>query len=196
MFNIQKFINVFEAGYFIFDIAITSIANKGLKFDNLQIQLFFHHFVSIFGICVGLYMDHFFGSISQLTMITELSTISLNIRAIMVYHKQQGSLLYIFNGFIMTISFYFIRILWYHFIIFGLFIDFGIYYGEQFWASIYPEPAKVRVIYISYFVYFLLYCLQLFWFSKILAGLLKAFGVEAYLDKQINDEENSEKKNN
>jgi len=35
MFNIQKFINVFEAGYFIFDIAFTYIANNGKKLDNL-----------------------------------------------------------------------------------------------------------------------------------------------------------------
>jgi hypothetical protein len=54
--------------------------------------------------------------------------------------------------------------------------DFILYRGLSFWQT-YPKE-KWTVCYIAIVLYILMYVLQLFWFSKILYGLLKALGIE------------------
>ena len=60
-----------------------------------------------------------------------------------------------------------------------------IYHDYAFMPSIYQnDQIKIGLIYFSVVVYLMMYGLQLFWFSKIVVGLLKALGVgDLFLNK-------------
>ena len=143
--------------------------------------MLFHHILVLFGINVGLYMDGFFGSISQITALTEGSTLFVNLRCLLLYHKQEGKPLYSINGLFMCISFFVFRIIYYNYVIFTLWDEVIIKRDQSFWDTMYPDPTKAFMCKLSMVVYFVFYLLQLFWFSKILAGLLRVLGFEDLL---------------
>lgn len=136
--------------------------------------------VGIGGALIGTYIGGFLGSISQLTWVTELSTPFVNLRALMSIHKTTGNLVYVVNGLLMTVVFYVVRVFFYNYMIFWKIHDFCFYRHLHFWST-YPEHfhfwAKLAIV-----MYFLMYCLQLFWFSKILFGLLKALGFDKAIE--------------
>ena len=76
----------------------------------------------------------------------------------------------------MTIFFFWFRVYYYYYMIFMKMQDFILYRGLSFWQT-YPKE-KWNACYIAITLYILMYILQLFWFSKILYGLLKALGIE------------------
>lgn len=77
-----------------------------------------HHVLGITGACLGIHIGGFLGSISQLTTITEISTVFVNFRSILVYHHATDNIVYAINGLMMTFSFFIVRVLFYYYIIF------------------------------------------------------------------------------
>jgi hypothetical protein len=60
-----------------------------------------------------------------------------------------------------------------------------LYRSASFWNMY--EPHLHKWCYLAIALYILMYCLQLFWFSKILHGLLKALGFESIIDGPTTD---------
>ena len=134
-----------------------------------------HHAIGLSGIVITTQTSGFFGSICQITLITELSTPFVNMRTILAYHKQEKSYLYIFNGIMMTVSFFFLRVCYYYYMIFNQMVIYCLYRRDSFW-DLY-EPYMYKWCYLSVTLYFFMYALNLYWFSKMLYGLMKALGL-------------------
>ena len=144
-----------------------------------MIQMYIHHSIVLLGTGLSIYMTGFIGSVDQISFLTEGSTQFVNLRQILCLHKQEGKPFYVFNGIMMGISFYVFRIVFYHYVIWGYALEFTVYRAEGFWDVLYPEPFMSFIAKVSIVLYFMLFLLQLFWFSKIFAGILKAIGAEA-----------------
>ena len=110
--------------------------------SKLMIQLYIHHFIGLFGICVGLFMDGFFGSISQLTWFTEGSTFFVDLRHLLLFLKLENSLLYLVNGFFMCVTFFIFRVLYYDYVIFTVIKEWSLYRSEAFWDVLYQDQMK------------------------------------------------------
>lgn len=134
-----------------------------------------HHLNGFIAQVMGVYIGGFFGSITNLTMITELSTSFVSIRVVLAIHHLQDTVFYFWNGLALTFSFLFFRVFFYYYIIFWKVVDFCCYRQSSFWATYPPEMHKF--CYLGIFLYILMYLLQLFWFSKIIEGCLKQLGV-------------------
>jgi len=145
-----------------------------------MMQTYFHHLSGVFGIILALWLGGFFGSMSQLTWITEASTFFVNMRAIMAYHKMQSHPLYIANGLLMTIAFFVFRICYYYFMVFSHIQIYTLYRSYSFW-SLYPEDMH-KWCYLAMALYFSMYILNMFWFSKIVMGSLKALGIDKAIE--------------
>jgi len=152
-----------------------------------MIQTYFHHACGIFGALLGNYVGGFFGSISQLTWITELSTPFTNGRALLAYHKKQDSVVYLLNGLMMLVSFFVVRVCYYYYMIFNQMQIYCMYRSNSFW-HLYPAEHH-KWCYLAMFLYFSMYILQLFWFSKILDGFLKAIGLNLEAVEEKSDKE-------
>jgi hypothetical protein len=133
----------------------------------------FHHLVSLIGIFISLHVGGLIGSISHLTWLTEGATLFVNLRHLLAYHNYQTGILYTLNGFFLAASFAIFRIWYYHFMIFSVLVHYVIYRGGSFWSIFYKDKLSQRLVTFSIVIYILMYFLQLFWFTKILAGLLK-----------------------
>jgi len=125
-----------------------------------------HHLISIIGCCYSIKVGGFIGSISQLSFLTELSTSFVNIRALI----PKNSILYILNGFCMVVSFTVFRIFWYNFVIFDQFQMYIMYRGFHFW-QLYDKADHFGVQVLIWFA-MILFGLNLFWYSKMVSGLL------------------------
>lgn len=137
-----------------------------------------HHATSIFGVFVGIYLEGMIGSLSHLTWLTEGSTFFVDLRHLMVYHKMEGTFVYIANGALMCLSFFVFRIVYYHIVIFEYLVHYCLYRTEAFWALQFPDPFKCKLAQFSIVMYVLMYGLQLLWFTKIASGLLEALGLK------------------
>ena len=102
-------------------------------------------------------------------------------RTILAHHKLQKSTLYVVNGLLMTWSFFWVRVVFYSYMIFGVFLDYCVYRAHSFW-SMYDETTR-PLMYISLGLYVLMYLLNLFWFVKIFMGCAKAFGIVGKVQK-------------
>uniref|UniRef100_A0A7S3IL81 TLC domain-containing protein n=1 Tax=Strombidium inclinatum TaxID=197538 RepID=A0A7S3IL81_9SPIT len=185
MFPIQKYLNCFSIGYFLQDTFICTVVSGN---SSLMIQTYFHHIVGGSGSVMAVVIGGFFGSMCQLSYITEISTFFLNVRALMAEHKLDNQPLYYANGLVLTGAFFVFRVFFYHYMIFWKIQDYAFYRYQSFW-TLYP-PEHYWMCCSCILLYTFMYFLQLFWFSKILFGLLKAFGV----DKAIQATEKAEQK--
>jgi len=72
-------------------------------------------------------------------------------------------------------------------------VNFALYRYHHFWA-LYPDTTTSNIVIFSIAAYTLMYCLQLFWFSKMLYGFLKIMGLDITIEKTGNEEMSDEKK--
>ena len=93
----------------------------------------------------------------------------------MAEHELKDSVLYYANGILLTLFFFLFRVCFYYYMIFFVITDFTMYRSKAFWATYAPEDHITAMTAI--FLYVSMFILQLYWFSKILYGLLRAFGV-------------------
>lgn len=143
--------------------------------DALMIQTFLHHALAITGCSLGIYIGGFLGSASQLTWFTEISTPFVNFRALLAYHKLNNTRLYALNGIIMTAVFFLGRVIFYYYIVFLKCLDMVAYRSISFWP-LYPEEHH-KYCYFCITMYCTMYLLNLFWFSKMMAGFCKGLGL-------------------
>ena len=122
-----------------------------------------------------------FGSICHLTVMTELSTPFVNLRAILAQHKMTNTKLYSINGIMMALMFFLFRMCFYYYMIFIVIEKFVFYRSDVFWDT-YPKH-QYWACYVCMVLYMIMYLLNVYWFSKIFAGLMKAFGVFNALEK-------------
>lgn len=108
--------------------------------SKLSNEMHFHHVLSLYGVFVSIYIGGFIGSISQLTWITEGSTLFVNIRHMMVFHKLEETKLYLVNGVCIALSFAIFRIYYYHFMIFDIIVHYVLYRAGSFWKVFYTDP--------------------------------------------------------
>ena len=183
MFNIQKYADMMTIGYLVQDAIFCTIYGK---MDAALMQTYIHHLLGIGGCVTATYVGGFFGSISQLTIITELSTPFVNLRWILAKHKLEKSSLYIAVALMMTLSFFVLRVCFCYYMIFNQLVIYCLYRKNALWAM-YPKY-KWKWCYVAIALYIMLYFLNLFWFSKMLYGMLKALGL-TFDDKVAEEEE-------
>lgn len=101
----------------------------------------------------------------------------------MSVHELTSSPLYVLNGLVMTINFFIFRIVFQYKIIFTYMRYFMIYRADEFW-NLYPQEYH-NYMKFGLCAYCALYALNIYWFTKMIAGLLKAIGVEDYLERKF-----------
>ena len=89
--------------------------------------MYLHHFLGIYACWSGITLEGFFGSLTQLSFFTEGSTLFVNARAIMATHKLTSTVPYFINGVLMVIAFFFMRVIFYHYMIFWKMQDLCMY---------------------------------------------------------------------
>ena len=130
--------------------------------------------------CLGLYIGGFFGSISQLTFFSEISTVFVNISKIQNVHAQSESWNYKKNGAVMILVYFVSNIFLYNYMVFWKMQDMCMYRFESFWM-LYPESMH-KICYLYIFLYFLTYCHQLFKFSVMLWYAFEVLGIDKAIE--------------
>jgi hypothetical protein len=132
--------------------------------------------MAITGAIGGAAISGFFGSMSQLTWVTEASTFFVNLRWLLSTHKLTEGKFYIFNGLMMMIAFFFVRIMFYSYMIVFNIVPFCLDADGSNWVE-YPTIGEKYFCYFLILAYLAMGSLQVFWFKKIVIGLLKAVGI-------------------
>ena len=138
-------------------------------------QTYTHHLLGAAGQFITLYTGGFVGSLCQVSFFTEASTPFVNGRQILAWHHLGDTSFYLANGIMMAWSFFWVRVVFYGYMIFGR-VRHWAFVEPNFWETYYPDTLSQILCWLSITLYFSMYLLQLFWFYKILTGLLKALG--------------------
>ena len=154
--------------YFFMDILTL---NYIFGMGRLTRETLAHHLIGVFGIVSALVLGRVVGTLAMCLMLTELSTIFLNVRAIMKYVGLDVSKpkLYLYNGLVLIISLFLCRVVFMGLVI-GLYIvpvlreyDFVALEKELGWW-------KVKWAQSLTILFCLLYLLNIYWFIKIVHG--------------------------
>lgn len=145
-----------------------------------------HHALGIIGGSMSQYMGGMFGSLSHLTCSNELSTPFVNLRVFLSMHGYENSPIYVYNGAMMAISFLVLRIVYQYYCITKLYIYYAVYRGPEFWSMYSNEKLIVARIFVVMSI--ALFILNFYWFTKIIAGLLRAMGLEKVIEDAFGDE--------
>lgn len=180
MYDIQKYSQLVSIGYLIYDLFFCIICSE--ESDSMA-DTYAHHFFAIAGASQACYIGGFLGSTCQLTWITEGSTPFVNLRTILSHHKLDKTTLYVVNGLVMTLVFFVIRVCFYTYTICIKCVEHCIINRDTFWPR-YEDHLK-PFCYICMFLYVCMYGLNIFWFSKIFKGLLKALGIMKSSKKRV-----------
>lgn len=70
--------------------------------------------------------------------------------------------------------FFVMRVVFYLYILFGVLTDFLVYRGHETWR-LFPDEVHVYVI-LSVSLYCLMIVLNMYWFNRMMKGLLKGLG--------------------
>lgn len=134
------------------------------------VQNYIHHVLGIGGSSAGLLCGRMILTLSCATLFTELSTPFVSMRALLSIHKKTDTKLYLVNGLLMTISFFFCRVLFQPWITI-----------KYLWPAVINRPQNTDQMYavtryycyFSIFLYIGLCVLNFFWFYKMASGLVK-----------------------
>ena len=127
-----------------------------------------HHILSIIGSVIGIYFGRFYGTMSYVVCLTELSTMFVDFRWLLYYHGSTDSSAYFYNGLLMTSTFGILRTIFlpYIFIFVGIFANMETDYSKD-------SDLMYFLGQFSLLMYFSLVCLNFVWFKKMLAGSIK-----------------------
>lgn len=129
---------------------------------------------------LGTYLGGFFGSISQLSLFSEIGTMLVNISKILNLLDLQNSKTYNLFGTILICVFYLSNVFLYSYFIFWKMQDMCMYRYAHFWV-LYPKNLHV-VCYVYITLYFLKYCHHLYTHSKLIISAFKVLGIEEAVD--------------
>lgn len=136
--------------------------------SSAAVQNYLHHFLSIVGAASGIFFGRFYGTVSNVTMVTEVTTTFVNIRWILYYHELTDSNFYFCNGLVLMGTFFLARVCFMSYMVFMVVIPASLY------TDFSKDPELVTTLaHFSSFCYLVLYGLNLFWFRKIVLGALK-----------------------
>ena len=121
MFDIQKYFHTLSLGYILYDFIYCIFVAKN---NDLMFQTYLHHFMVFVGNAGGTYIGGPLGSISQLTWLSEGSTLNVNFRQILAWHHQEKESIYLINGLLMAFNFFIFRIIFYTYMFFGMILPF------------------------------------------------------------------------
>ena len=124
--------------------------------DALMMQTYMHHIAGIMGNSFSILLDDGFGSLAQLTFITEFSTFFVNARFLLAKHKLSSTTIYLVNGIMMTLAFFVVRVVYYTYIIFFVYRNMGLYDPER--MKNYPAN-RVMMRHTCIFLYIVMYLL-------------------------------------
>ena len=130
---------------------------------------------------LGTYLGGFFGSISQLTWFTEGSTLFVNFCKLLIAHHMKETLFFTLSKLLTLIVYFICNVFLYQYMIFWKMQDMCLYRFDSFWI-LYDEKQHV-FCYIFIGVYFVMYCLQNFLFSKMLWDFLQDIGIDKAIQK-------------
>ena len=99
-----------------------------------MVQTYFHHITGMIGCLMGIYFGGYIGSVVHLTTITELSTFNVNNRVLLSLLDQNNTFIYMFNGIVMTITFFLMRVVYYSWILAVKWPQIAMY-SYQFWQN-------------------------------------------------------------
>jgi hypothetical protein len=133
-------------------------------------QNYIHHFLGIFGSVSGLLCGRMILTLSCATLVTELSTPFVSLRALLSAHKKTNTTLYLANGLMMTFAFFVCRVLFQPWITIS-FLWPAVVNRPENTANMYPLTRYY--CYFSIFLYVGLCVLNFFWFYKMASGLVK-----------------------
>ena len=143
---------------------------------------------------MGVYLGGFIGAVSHMTWIVEISTIFVNVRYILLYMKLDQGVLYKLNGVLIAVSFFVFRVCFFHWVIFELFMKHFFFNGNMFWNDQQLSKTQEKVAVFAVSLYVLFYYLQLYWFCRIVGGLLKVLGLAKFFGVKATDEDAPEQK--
>ena len=109
MNDVQVNWNVVYISVMVFDLSFQWLVVRDFT-SSSAIQSYFHHSITIFGSFSGLFLGSFVGTISNGSLITEISTPFVNNRWFLAFHKKAQESLAMINGIIMTLLFLFARV--------------------------------------------------------------------------------------
>ena len=123
----------------------------------------------MFGSFVGIYVGRYFGPISNVTLITEFTTTFVNIRWLLYFHGKTSSKAYLYNGYVMTASFFVVRVLFMTYLI--LMVGF---LGAIKEVDLSKDPQGILLLgRCSLAAFLVLLVLNYVWFRKMILGALK-----------------------
>ena len=175
MTDIQANWSVIYISVMIFDLSVQWIMVRDFTSSG-AIQSYFHHAITIFGSFSGLYLGSFIGTISNGSLITEISTPFVNNRWFLAFHKKADGSLNIYNGLIMTLLFCFARVFYLSFItVFCLWPALN-----QFKIDLAQNGETLsfaqKLTYFSLYAYLVFVALNYYWFYRMVLGCLKVLG--------------------
>ena len=155
----------------------------GVMFNDLFLQLFLvrdysnagfkqnllHHFLTITGSSVGIWLGGSIGTVSNITAFTEITTPFVNNRYFLSLHNKSDGKCYLYNGLMMTFSFFIFRCVFMSYLVVGLTI--GSLRDNNYHLGA-PELQRYA-IYVSICLYFILLALNFVWFHKMVKGAIK-----------------------
>lgn len=143
--------------------------------SKAALQNYLHHSLSIFGAFTGIYIGRYFGSLSNVTLVTEVTTMFVNLRWLLHYHDMASTAAYRVNGYVMTASFFWVRCIFMTYLV----IYVG-YFGANQEVDFSKDPRGVYMWgQFSLVAYLVLLGLNMIWFRKMVLGALK------YLTKPV-----------
>ena len=158
----------FFLAYLTFDLCLCLFLIRDTSPGALQNYI--HHVLGIGGAVGGLLCGRMILTLCSATLVTEFSTPFVSMRALLSFHKKTSTTLYLVNGLLMTVMFFFCRVLFQPWI--------TIWY---LWPAVFDRPENLQDMYtatrvycyFSILLYFALCLLNFFWFYKMATGLLK-----------------------
>ena len=176
--------NVIYISVMVYDLSFQWLVVRDFT-SSSAIQSYFHHSITIFGSFSGLYLGSFVGTISNGSLITEISTPFVNNRWFLAFHKKTQGSLNICNGIIMTLLFCFARVFYLSFI--------SVFY---LWPSLQKfkidlaqngetQTFAQNLTYFTLYAYLIFVALNYYWFYRMMLGLLKALGIGKKSAKKV-----------
>lgn len=85
---------------------------------------------------LGVYLGGYFGSVTQLSLLTEIATFNSAARELLIVHKLDDTLINTLNSLSQTLTFMFFRIFFYYYMVFFKLVDYAGYRYNSFWNLI------------------------------------------------------------
>lgn len=95
-------------GFMMGDLCVLCLLVRDFTSGSAK-QTFLHHVLALIGSFSGIYVGRFIGTMSSVTLVTELTTPLVNNHVLLMHHGKTGGMSFVINGLSMTIGFFVVR---------------------------------------------------------------------------------------